>query len=678
MGYTTSSKSSRTVLCYSIILSLTFNICPFICFSQEDFKPKFGNIDQASLIMTSYKGDSTIDAVYLYDYGSVDFRYEERTGFVMTTECWVRIKILRESAFDKASVSLVYYDGNGYENDERIEDLKGFTYNMEGNQTLTTSMDRKSIKKEKITNDHFAVKFNLANVKKGSVIEYSYTRITPLNYQIEPPAWIFQGSVPFAWSEYKINIPVFLDYRIITDGFLPFYIRKEEKKNITVGHEKYDGIGMSYRYVVKDSPAFVNEPFITTASDYLTKISFELRTIAVTGEMVHNYAHTWESIDWNLGEAAWFGGELRKNAHLKVIIDEISTKTKDPEERMNLAYSHIQNHMKWNGSNGLVSGEGAKRAYENKKGNVSDINITLISLLRALNIESDPIILSTRSHGQISRSNPAIESFNYVIGRVKIGEKEYDLDATQVYAKPGLLPEQAINGYARLITKAGSGSFVRLIPTDNQNKREMIQASISPGDGIIKGVYSMSYGGYEALHWRNKYVKEPESTYHEDLKKRVPEWKINEIRISNKNDQIQKAVNVNCNFEMEDESASSGMFYFTPVMVGKWAENPLKSPTRIYPLDFTSGINNSFIGNYKLPEGYVIEEMPKSEILSLPDKAGVFTYQIQQTGNVIQVSSSLIVSRLHFPPEEYEDLKEFFERVVQKHAQPVIIKKKAN
>jgi hypothetical protein len=62
----------------------------------------------------------------------------------------------------------------------------------------------------------------------------------------------------------------------------------------------------------------------------------------------------------------------------------------------------------------------------------------------------------------------------------------------------------------------------------------------------------------------------------------------------------------------------------------------------------------------------------------LPEKAGKFLFQVRQVGNVVQVNSTVLVSRTQFLPEEYADLKEFFERVVQKHSQPLVIKKKAN
>ena len=185
------------------MLSLIFLFSSFNGFSQEkqqDFKPQLGFIDRESLEMTAYAGDSTADAVYLYDYGNVRFSYDNQRGLVMIMETWVRIKILKESALDRASVSLNYYDANNFEKDERIEDLKGFTYNLVDSQIVTTSLDKKSIKREKSSDKYGAIKFNLPNVKKGSVIEYSYTRTTPFYHQQTPGTWTFQGSIPFKWS----------------------------------------------------------------------------------------------------------------------------------------------------------------------------------------------------------------------------------------------------------------------------------------------------------------------------------------------------------------------------------------------------------------------------------------------------------------------------------------------
>ncbi|MGN7886517.1 hypothetical protein [Dyadobacter sp. 22481] len=665
-------------LCRRNALSIQFLLffLTFQAFAQDDFKPKLGLIDRASLEMAAYPGDSTADAVFLYDYGKVTFSYDDLKGLLMTTNIWVRVKILKESALDRASVAIPHYMGSSYKEQEWVDDLKGYTYNLENDQIVRTELEKKAIRREKTTDTQNTVKFNLPNAKKGSIIEYSYSLVSPMNVRHEPDVWTFQGSIPRKWSEYNIIIPAFLDYKMTMGGYLTLDIHKQEPVNVPVGHSIYDGPGLSYRFVIKDVPAFVNEPYITTASDYVSKINFELASINVPGEMKKNFSQTWENVERTLDEATWFGGELRRSGFLKAVRDEIAGKATDPLERMNLAYEHIQERMKWDGYSGLFAGDGIKKAYDNRKGNACDINLMLTVLLRELDLECNPFLLSTRTHGYLHQEIPMIESFNYVVAHVKIGEKTYFLDASESYSKPGMLPERALNGFGRLIPKKGKGSFLEIIPGDSQSKLEMINASIVPEDGTLKGSYSISYGGYEALDWRSKYAAEGDNVFQDDLKKGVPEWKIRNVAIKNKTDDFKGTVNVSCDFEMEDENASPGVFYFNPIMAGRWTKNPLKSKERIYPIDLGAGISASFIGNFTLPEGYALEEMPKAEIIMLPDKGGKFSYQVRQTGNVISVNTMINVSRTRFMPEEYPDLKEFFERVLQKHAQPLVIKKK--
>ena len=145
-------------------------------FAQEDFKPKMGQIDRASLEMTAYPGDSSADAVVLYDYADVGFVYDDRQGFMLVMEYWARIKILRESALDRASVALSYGTGATVDQRERIEGIRGYSYNLEDNQIVTRELDKKSIRDEKISEDYRGIKFNLPNVKKAN-IKFRFRRI---------------------------------------------------------------------------------------------------------------------------------------------------------------------------------------------------------------------------------------------------------------------------------------------------------------------------------------------------------------------------------------------------------------------------------------------------------------------------------------------------------------------
>jgi hypothetical protein len=661
----------------SMALLLLLIISSF-CHAQDDYKPKLGFVDREALVMSAYPGDSTADAVVLYDFAEVKFHYDDIKGFMMTMKCWVRIKILKESALDRASISLKYIDASTDRKSEFITDIEGYTHNMTDNRIVTSKLDKKSVQTEKLSESHGTLKLNLPHAKKGSVIEYSYTLNSPLLTRIKPATWSFQTSIPIKWSEYRITIPHFLEYKMTMGGYLNLSINKNEKVHVSMGHSKYDGPGLSYRFVLKDAPAFNKEPFITTADDYLSKISFELESISIPGEPIKHFSHTWDDVDNTLLGANWFGPEFRKNIFSKELKEEVFKKTADSTKKMNLAYAYLQANMKWDGTGGLGYDGGIKKAFENKKGSATEINMLLINLLRELDVDCDPVVLSTRAHGRIFEHLPSLEAFNYVIARVKIGANEYLLDASQSFAKPGMLPEHCFNGMARVIPRKGKGYFIPLKPRESKSKLEIIDAELMPDEGTMKGTYAASIGGYDALDWRETYAMEPEQVYLDVFKKRFSDWKIDSMIVSNKVEKLDGVVGIKCAFETEDENAVPGVFYFNPILAGRMTENPLKSPERIFPLDLATGISTSFIGNYKLPDGYFLEEIPKTEIITLPERGGRFLYQVKQTGNMIQVNTSMMVNKLIFVPEEYGALREFFERVVQKHAQPLVIKKKVN
>ena len=664
----------KALVCLLIIF-ISFVNCENV-FGQEDFKPKLGVIDRASFEMMKDTEDSTAEAVVLYDYGEVKFSYIDRIGMVMTMKYWKRIKILKESALDRASVSLLYGNASNFKKDESISEIAAYTYNLVGNNVETIPLVRKSVVREKVSDKYWSCKFNLQNVRKGSVIEYCYTKITPLQFQDKPDTWSFQGDIPFKWSEYKITIPNSLYYKISMAGYLPFHITKKEDVSIDAGHAQLNGRAVAYRFVMKNAPAFSKESFITTPMDYLSRISFELSSINFPGEISQTFSHNWEDVDKTLLLINGFGGQLKRYAFIKEIKEEINRKATDPTEKMKLAYAFVQQYMKWDGTGGIGSKEGLKKAYENKKGNASDINLILTCLLRELDLACDPVVTSTRSNGQVYESIPLLEGFNYVISRVKIGEKEFLLDATQRNTYPGVLPEHAINGIGRVVPAEGSGYFVDLTSIIGLSKFEMIEADMSPADGTLKGKYMISLAGYEALRWRDKYLLEAENAYPDELKKQLPEWELNDIKIANKNERLVEAVEVNCNFQVDRDDVNPDILYFNPLLVGRINENPFKASKRIYPIDFTSGYSSTFVGNYKLPEGYVLEEIPKVEIVSLPEKAGRFAYQVKQNENVISVNSVVMINKAKFSAEEYDILREFYDRIIQKHTQSLVIRKK--
>ena len=105
---------------------------------------KYGKPSKEELSLTSYAPDTTATAIYLFHQGQSDFVYHD--GFQLTTEHWVRIKILKPQGVSYADVSVPYYSPTDRdEGQERASDIEGCSYNMENGKCIKTSMKRESI-----------------------------------------------------------------------------------------------------------------------------------------------------------------------------------------------------------------------------------------------------------------------------------------------------------------------------------------------------------------------------------------------------------------------------------------------------------------------------------------------------------------------------------------------------
>ncbi len=63
-------------------------------------------------------------------------------------------------------------------------------------------------------------------------------------------------------------------------------------------------------------------------------------------------------------------------------------------------------------------------------------------------------------------------------------------------------------------------------------------------------------------------------------------------------------------------------------------------------------------------------------MLSLPNKDGKFIYQISTLGNKLICTLSFAINKSLFLPTEYDFLKQFYQMVINKQNEPVVLKKK--
>jgi hypothetical protein len=87
--------------------------------------------------------------------------------------------------------------------------------------------------------------------------------------------------------------------------------------------------------------------------------------------------------------------------------------------------------------------------------------------------------------------------------------------------------------------------------------------------------------------------------------------------------------------------------------------------------------NRTYALTFEIPKGYVVDEMPAPITVKLNEKGdGIFQYLVQNSGVYISLRTTLILKRTFFTADEYDMLREFFNLVVKKQNENIVLKKK--
>lgn len=619
--------------------------------------------------MTVYEQDTSAAAVVLHDIGKSYFRFRP-DGIKLIFERHVRIKVLKKGGYEWADAFIPYYKASSTKK-ETVVNLRGATYNLLGGRVQVDKLGKESIFEEKTTDSGLnRRKFTFPNVKEGSVIEFAYTLESDFLANLRD--WDFQTSIPTLWSEYRVLIPEFLDYKQFVHGYEPFVVNSRQPSNDNLGGGPPTRV-IEYRYAMQDVPALKEEPYITTLSDYRARIEFELALINVPGFIYEPYMHTWEKITQELLESESFGRQLGRTGFVKNELAALIKEHSDPEQRMNAIYAFVASKMKWNEKSrfALESNSSTKKAFENHTGSSADINLLLVALLREAKLDANPVILSTRGNGRVETSLPMITRFNYVIAHVALGDKEYLLDATEPHAPANMLPVRCLNGQGRLVS-AQNSRWVSLEAKQKYSDFYNVKMTLDK-EGNLKGTVQNTKSGYHALPTRRTLAVEGQQKFIDGFRKQSSGWEIGQVTVKNQEVLTQ---GLELAYEVAMEGQVSGhLIYLNPMLTRQEKDNVFKLENRKFPVDFAAPHEETFICSFTLPEGYTIEEQPKNALVLLPQEAGRFAYSINVLGNTVQVLSQISLKKPVYYAEEYPHLREFYNHIVAKHAEQIVLKK---
>jgi hypothetical protein len=634
----------------------------------------FGAVLPEAFTPAVYDLDSSANAVYLFDHGEVTFdaRYSNY-GFSIVYERHARIRLLNKNGLALATMGISAVHHNNY--NSFIDDVRGATYNLENGKVVVAKLDKSNIFKDK--NGFYNIeKLAFPGVREGSIIEYSYRIVYPGFMYV--PDWEFQLSYPVLWSEYDVTVPSLYDYFVKTQGHRLFTVdtvlfsSASFAMNLS-GSRPATWSGRTIRHIwaLQDAtPMEKKEPYTTTLRNHVQKVQFQLSAINYNG-YEKSYMASWPQLTYDLLKNKVFGESLEDRN--RWMDDELKKIVPSADGSMRTAqklFAYVRDQFTFTDQEGIYRSQSIKKTWEEKKGNVADLNILLTAMYKHTGFEASPVILSTRSHGFPMEQFPLLNDYNYVVTRVKVDGQYYLLDASKSVTGFGQLPEICYNGMARAIDS--SHDLIPLLP-DSVTERRRTQILLeNDSTGALSGDYTRLAGVFESMEMRNRMKREKPEDFFENLHKTMAEHKqMGEYgfdSLSIPEDPLGWHYSMSYRFTQKT-------VYFNPIMHERLNNNPLEDPERHYPVEMPFRIDNVYVLHMDIPKGYAIEQLPKSVRITLTDRSGSFEYQLESDGKTIDFQTRLQLKRTNYSIEEYPELRSLYALIVQKEKEPIIFKK---
>ena len=644
--------------------------------AQDNINMKFGKPTKEEMSMTTYEADPQADAVVLCRLTDVEYTVQTSSYLVDYREkC--RIKVLKPNGAKYAKVTVPYkknmsvgnnitglrtsfmtipmdrisgnsafqeQDGSmsegvfGTDGDEMIEDVKATAFNMEGTKVVKTSLKKSDIVNKTIDEHNYLVEFTVPNVKEGTVIEYEYTIHSQLFWELRD--WYAQCDIPVVFAKLDMNIPNFLIFNIEDHGI------QRLTYTCTAGSMKYkvesdplanpmSVVTNHYVYVGRDLKGMPKDDFVWNVKDYWAGITAELRQYRLRGMNQMDYAQTWEKIDNMLLEDPALGLQLSSHSplHDELTAAHVADIT-EQRERMAAVCKLVLDKVKWDGTYRLATTDDNTGAtLKRGTGSNADVNMLLIQSLRDAGLQAYPVVLRTRDEGMMPYNFPSISKLNsYVVGvQFQNGSTAF-VDASSENGFINALPAQLQVESARLIIPDNKSQWVNLQKLSRPKVTTVIEATLS-AQGLLKG---------------------KQTTLRSGIGQETKEEK--EISLQG--------------------AADASTISFSPYSLLPIRENPFTEDQRQLPVEFPTTESDQVIINITLPEGYAVEDAPKSIAATTPDKGISGRLATYPSEGKVDVHYQFSINKVAHPNKNYPAIKDMFALFAQHSKDVLIVKKK--
>lgn len=592
---------------------------------------------------------------------------------------YMRVKILNESAKDLATVRLGYFKGYN-----TIAAVSGRTIHADGTivPLNVKPTDLMAVKQGQA--EIRETTFNLPSVEVGSIIEYYY-QIRPEGGGLPDPYWRIQGEYPVRKAKYLYApLPDIVNGQAGIGGWSVLNAHGEtmsdllEYANLPPGKTLSLNASKRFELELSDIPPLPREqwsppeesrryevrfyfaPGNSPGAYWTTEANYWLRDVARFAENSHGIKDAAASL------VAPTDSEIDKAKKLYAAVEALEntdfTRKKGNEERKR---------------EGLRPERRAEDTWNQKSGSGEELALLYLALLRGAGLTAYPMRVVDRERGLFNMNYLEFGQLTDTVVILSTGGQDIVLDPAEK-----MCPFQMVSwrhsgaGGVRQQEKGVAPWVTPLLPyTANAIVRqgELTLAA----DGQVTGKLKFSMTGQDALHWRQRALRVDDET----LKKDFDEWLRTQVQagmethlgafsnLDNPNADLTASATVTGapGSSMGKRILLPGSF-FTGMEDRAFIEQPNRQS--VVDMHYAMQVKDGVL--YHLPAGYGLETAGPAASVPWPGTAS-FVMKSTAKGNDLTVFASLSRAFTILQPEEYGQLRDFYQKVAAADQQQIVL-----
>jgi len=626
--------------------------------SQIDVVDLFSGFGDVSPELLEMEPDHDYPFEYLSKRASIRF-VEDNDGIRAIIDHLVRIKVHTDDPLELADASLIsipYYDADRM---ERIQNLEAVTYLKEREPVRLSD---EAVSTSQLNSRYNILEFEMPEAEPGAVFEYKYT--VNRRYIEELPDFYFSHRVPTREAFITLQNERFLRYDAVLEetDFDVDYTRQQIDTSsvpLVFSYTRPEPI-LVERWAAKDIPAVDPSAYVSSVDDLRGKVRFLISEFGIPRQPLDN---SWELVAAQIRRNADPEELLGRQDSLNHIGQTIAGHFDTESAIQDSIFSYVNRNTLYNGMNAVFA-DSLSHVLDARPADQSEINMTLLAILRGAGIDSYPLYISGRDNGQINLSFPSPYQFSRMLVHSRINGKNRVMDASFPFSEPDLIPIESFNEQG-LILREESFEWIELTPEKSRFDLSInIDVELTSG-GDLRGTLSALTKGYPAQKIRSalgngRTERDVAAAnfleiYGSDI--------VNSASISDAgSDGRDVAVEVDFTIEEYATSFSDGL-EFRPMIVGYLFQNPFESTQRRVPITLDAPENLVINYSVDIPDGFTVSE--NSGMRNIELAGAELSEQYQTEGKRLEYSFRIDISRKEFSADLYPELRRIYERWVE-------------